>query len=285
MLSGCSLRAWAPCTQYRLGGLRGAPVAADGAAAASPLLFALLAPLSWPHATASFLLAVLHLLRAAAPRASLPLLHQLLTTAGPSGDVWRDLLPPLGPSEKEIAPRRESGDRRASVADDDDEAVWRRRLQAEVVGRARREMAASSAGWLREQRAAEGRVAAATLKRQRHTERYGLLHAATRGGGAGDSGSGGGGVLARGSLPGAPKGVEFESSLLHAQEKRTEEGRVAGGSCSPLSNTSDRCASPRCSSARMPPRAPTAADRSGGSGDRGKGRSTRCGLGRWRVGA
>ena len=62
----------------RLGGLRGAPVAADGAAAASRR-YALLAPLSWPPLSSS--LAVLHLLRAAAPCASLPLLHQL-TTAG-----------------------------------------------------------------------------------------------------------------------------------------------------------------------------------------------------------
>ena len=86
-------------TSIRAGARDGARVL-DTAPLALPaqLLLKLCAPLALPHASASLMLAVLFALADQLPEeTAMPLIHRLLHTPGPSGDLWAELLN-LGPN-------------------------------------------------------------------------------------------------------------------------------------------------------------------------------------------
>jgi hypothetical protein len=67
------------------------------------LLLKLCAPLALPHASASLVLAVLYALADQRPAAATPLIHRLIHTRGPSGDLWAELLN-LGPDTARDGP-------------------------------------------------------------------------------------------------------------------------------------------------------------------------------------
>ena len=86
-------------------GWRDGARALDTAPLALPaqLLLTLCAPLALPHASASLVLAVLYALADQRPATATPLIHRLIHTRGPSGDLWAELLN-LGPDTARDGP-------------------------------------------------------------------------------------------------------------------------------------------------------------------------------------